>query len=156
MKENKHQEPAQQIDTQLFEIEDEAFRRDMGRRLKEIREILGFTLTQISTVAGTSVSYISDFERGKKIPTSRYLLSLAGKYRASITYIYLGKGEIFLPEKDEDLVDFGNYTDDIKAMLQLMKRIPSFMFFMLQQFSNYKIEQRQLIKKVLDDDSGEV
>lgn len=39
---------------------------DLGRRIREKRKQLGFTLEQLSGLSGTSIRFLSELERGKQ------------------------------------------------------------------------------------------
>ena len=48
-----------------------------GARLRELREKRGETVRWLADAAGTSFTYISDMERGLKVPSLTMLLRLA-------------------------------------------------------------------------------
>lgn len=45
--------------------------------LKKLREFAGFTLEQIATEAGTSVSYLSGVETGRTIASTEYITRIS-------------------------------------------------------------------------------
>lgn len=124
---------------------------EIGQRLKEIRVFLGLTLERMSRETGVSVSYISDFERDKRLPSVKYLSRLLEYFNVSIDYIFTGTGEMLLTqrERSNDLFDFGPYQKDIDELLSIMGRVPNAMFAVLQFFAEYKIEKEDFIAKVL-------
>lgn len=128
-----------------------------GARIKTARVKLGFTLEGMSRETKVSLSYISDFERGKKLPSTKYLFKLQEKYGVSIDYIFTGEGEMFLKsrERNNALMDFGPYQRDIDELISTMSRMPTAMFAVLQFFSEYKIEKEALIAKSLNRTEGE-
>ena len=45
--------------------------------LKKLREFAGFTLDQVATEAGTSVSYLSGVENGRTIASTEYITRIS-------------------------------------------------------------------------------
>ncbi len=128
----------------------EAKYTDIGLQLRNIRERLNWTLDAMSKATGISRSYISEFERGFKRPTTKYLQYLHDNHNVSLHYILGSDGRMFRP-KEEDGVkpDFGRYAEDIDELLYHMARIPHAMYAVLGFFAEYKLEHRQLIKEFL-------
>lgn len=123
---------------------------NIGQQVKNIRERLNWTLDAMSKATGISRSYISEFERGFKRPTMKYLTYLHDNHNVSLHYILGSDGRMFRP-KEEDGVkpDFGRYAEDIDELLYYMSRIPHSMYAVLGFFAEYKLEHRQLIKEFL-------
>jgi transcriptional regulator with XRE-family HTH domain len=86
---------------------------DIGIRLRCLRDTLNITLEKMKELTGISRSYISDFERGRKLPSARYLFYLIDDFGADINYILTGRGEMFLRSKEgaENRYDFGKYEE---------------------------------------------
>ena len=57
---------------------------DIGKRLKEIREASNLTLDRMSADSGISRSYLAEFERGAKMPNSKYLTYLFKRHNANL------------------------------------------------------------------------
>lgn len=124
----------------------------IGSRLREVREVLGHTLKVMQEMTGSSLSYISDFERGNKFPSSKYLKELALRFNVSTDYIFTGRGEMFIPSEEDKKqeMDFGRYGEDIDELLFYMKQVPNALFAVLHFFSDYKVEHEDFLKKYLD------
>lgn len=56
----------------------------IGPELRRIRKTAGMTLAQVEDVAGVSVGFLSDVERGARVPSLRTLGKLATAYRTTI------------------------------------------------------------------------
>lgn len=56
----------------------EALRNQLGGRLRELREARGLTQAQLAHLLGKSLETISNFERGKTLPSLVTLEQLAG------------------------------------------------------------------------------
>lgn len=119
----------------------------IGVQLRAIRERLGMTLDVVSKKTGLSRSYVSEFERGLKLPTAKYLRYLHETHNISLNYIFGSDDEMYCPTEEErkNKPDFGRYTSDVEEMLQLMGEMPHAMFAMLGAFSEYKMKNKALI-----------
>ncbi|TMV86258.1 helix-turn-helix transcriptional regulator [Thioclava sp. BHET1] len=56
----------------------------MRLRLKELRKERGWTGEKLASLAGTSKSYISDIENGRKFPSGRLLKAFARAFDVSV------------------------------------------------------------------------
>lgn len=119
----------------------------IGVQLRAIRERLGMTLDVVSKKVGISRSYVSEFERGLKLPTAKYLMYLHEIHNISLNYIFGCDEEMYCPTEEErkNKPDFGYNTPDVMEMLRLMSELPHARFSMLSAFSEYKIKNKQLI-----------
>jgi transcriptional regulator with XRE-family HTH domain len=125
--------------------------QDMGLRLRGLRVALNITLEKMNDLTGISKSYISDFERGRKLPSSKYLFFLIEKFAIDINYIYTGRGEMFLHSREEkNTYDFGKFDVEINDLLYHIIRVPNALFSVLGFFSDYKINKENFIKKYLE------
>ena len=125
--------------------------KDIGRRLKTIRNTIKYTLDRVYKETGISRSYISEFERGRKLPTSKYLKYLIDVHNVNLNYIFTGKGEIFIPhqQRQPELYDFGKFEQEIKDLLFHITHIPNALYEVLGHFSDYKIRKADLINQYL-------
>ncbi|MDQ1355558.1 MAG: Helix-turn-helix protein [Acidobacteriota bacterium] len=125
--------------------------QDMGKRLKNIRNTLDYTLDRVYKETGISRSYISEFERGRKLVTSKYLKFLIDSHNVNLNFIFSGKGEMFIShqERQPELYDFGKFDAEIKDLLLHITHIPNAMYEVLGHFSEYKMRKADLIKQAL-------
>ncbi len=126
--------------------------KNVGQKLRMVRERLGFTLEQMSRETGISKSYISDFERGKKIPASKYLFHLCEIFDVNLNYVFKGKGEPFISADSENIPQYnpGKYKEEINDLLFHITHIPNAMFAVLQFFTEYKENMDDFIKAYLE------
>lgn len=126
--------------------------KKIGARLRGLRDELSITLEKMNKLTGISRSYISDFERGKKLPSAKYLFFLIEKFSADINYIFTGQGEMFIRAKDEqkEPYDFGKYEEEIEDLLYHITRIPNALYSVLGHFSDYKVNKEKFIKSYLE------
>src|SRR5687768_12493222 len=62
----------------------------LGQRIRELRNLRGETLKDISTHTDLSVSYLSDIERGRTNPSLQSLETLAKHFDLSVTDLLAG------------------------------------------------------------------
>lgn len=125
--------------------------KEMGQRLRLVREQLGFTLVKMKEETDISKSYISEFERGKKIPASKYLFQLAEVFKVNLNYIFTGSGDPFISADSGKVsqYEFGKYEEEINDLLFHMAHIPNAKFAVLQFFTEYKENMDDFIKAYL-------
>lgn len=130
----------------MADIRDAKYRH-IGLQLKAIRESLKMTADAVSKETGISRSYISDFERGFKLPTSKYLMYLHDTHNVNLNSVFLGEGRKFRPTPDERPPDFGTFQDEVDKMLHFMAEIPHALYAMLGAFTKYKLMNEEVIEK---------
>ncbi|MCP4157189.1 MAG: helix-turn-helix transcriptional regulator [bacterium] len=118
--------------------------RNMGLRLKAIRERLKMTLSAMQQETGLSRGYLANFERGLKMPTVKYLKYLHDERNISLNYIF-GTDERMFRIEDEEKMDFGRYAEDIDELLYYISHIPHSLFAILGEFTKYKIENAGIV-----------
>jgi len=121
---------------------------ERGKRLKAIRQHLGKSLGDINEETGISRSYLSDFERGTKLPTGKYLQYLFDSCNINLNYIY-GTSQEMLRENTVEVFDFGKYQDEVDKMLSAMNACPHTLFAMLGYFAEYEMKFADLLRDFL-------
>jgi len=114
--------------------------KDVGERLRAIREELDLTLEKIGELAGFSKSQISAAERGEKKPSTAYLFALIDNFKVNINYILTGDGDPFLDHrnKSED-------EKDMDELFSLMKKEKMLRYSILGYYYEYKKRNRDFI-----------
>jgi len=125
--------------------------RDIGRRLKNVRSAVKYTLDKVYDETHISRSYVSEFERGRKLPTSKYLKYLIETHNVNLNFIFTGKGEMFIPHKERrpEIYDFGKFDQEIKDLLFHITHVPNALYEVLAHFSEYKMRKGDLIDQYL-------
>lgn len=117
-----------------------------GLQCRAIRQRLRLTLEDVHKETGISASYISDFERGLKLPTAKYLRHLHDKYQVNLNFIFCGEGRMFrLSAKESEIKDFGKFQEEVDEMMTYMSKVPHSLYSMLVQFSEYKVENQEFL-----------
>jgi transcriptional regulator with XRE-family HTH domain len=120
---------------------------EMGLRFKAVREHLDMTLDDMSKETGISRGYISDFERGYKLPTGKYMRHLHDKHGINLNFLFTSEGRMLRPISGEADMDFGKHQEDIEELLKVMARIPHALYAMLGFFAEYKMGNAHIIEK---------
>ena len=102
----------------------------LGQRIRELRNLKGKTLKDISSSSNLSVSYLSDIERGRTNPSLQTLETLAKQFDLSVTDLLSGvefaglPSDSALPPGLGDLLqdhEFGHEIND--DWIQLLQKI---------------------------------
>jgi transcriptional regulator with XRE-family HTH domain len=127
----------------------------VGKRLIRVREHLGLKQKQMAEDLGLSSSYLSDIEKGKSNPGFNFLMRLYRKYRVSLDWLLFEEGDMFcgigikekgrLPE-----FDFGDQTERVIEMLDIMDKSPFFLSHMISQYIKSSYENDKIISKDLE------
>ncbi|NIM15404.1 MAG: helix-turn-helix domain-containing protein [Candidatus Aminicenantes bacterium] len=123
---------------------------NLGQRIKAIREHLKMTLADVSEETGISRSYISDFERGFKLPTAKYLKYLHNNHNINLNYIFCSDEEMYRKEKEEKY-DFGKFNEEIEELLFYLSKIPPAIYAVLGFFTEYKLKNKEIIDYYIPD-----
>lgn len=126
-----------------------------GKRLILVREQLGLKQNQLAADLGISSSYLSDIEKGKANPGFNFLMRLYRKYKVSLDWLLFNEGDKFcgiglkergrLPE-----FDFGDQTERVIEMLDIMDKSPFFLSYMMSQYIKSYYEYENVIGKDLE------
>ncbi|MCP5053463.1 MAG: helix-turn-helix transcriptional regulator [bacterium] len=93
-----------------------------GKRLKAIRETLGYNQTDFARLLGISGGGISEPEHGKYPPRVATIERLARDFKVNLYYFILGEGEMFATAKKQPGKDplerlMGNVKPDREQLL---------------------------------------
>ena len=67
---------------------------DVGLRIKELRELKGYSVNKLANMAGVSQSYLRDIEFGNKNPTISFLSLLCEQLGISLKDFFNDSSEI--------------------------------------------------------------
>lgn len=104
---------------------------NFSARITKIRSVMGLNQSEMAKSLGVSQGFLSDVEKGKKIPGSDFLISLKKYCNVSIDWLITGNGNMFdnIPEKNATLliVDIVNLLSELgedvqKELLRKLKR----------------------------------
>lgn len=113
---------------------------DIGERLKEIRKELCLKMKTASEETGISRSYIADFEKGYRMPTSKYMIYLHNKHKVNLNHIFSGEKPMFRKSTAICPPDFGGNQGDINDLLCLMHKYPLIRYLILAHGERLRIK----------------
>lgn len=85
--------------------------KDIGKRLKEERERLGFNQEDFGAIGGVKKLAQLKYEKGERAPDTTYLMALAGS-GVDIVYVLTGQrsgGTVVNPQSEEEKKLLENY-----------------------------------------------
>jgi transcriptional regulator with XRE-family HTH domain len=94
--------------------------KELGKRLKTLREELGMNQKKFAAAIGISGSLLSQIETGQKNPVYEFLYKLMREYQVSLDWLFSGKGEMFLKRKPEVEAGEDKYIDEIESIDDLV------------------------------------
>lgn len=126
---------------------DKNTRKEIGARLRAIREKLALKQGQFAGKLGVVRSTCSRAERGESFLPMEAMQELAKYLNASLNWLILGQGEMFLPKPTmgAEALDFVTENTEVEELLLLMKRLPLFKYSVLQYFLRFKTDNSQLV-----------
>jgi transcriptional regulator with XRE-family HTH domain len=129
----------------------EQISREIGIQLKNIRSHFKMTMDEIGKDTGTSRSYLSDFERGFRLPTTKYLRYLHNKLNVNLNYVFKGEGWMFRPTPEERPPDFGQLQDQVTDLLNFIEEMPHALYAVLGFITEYKLMNKELIDRHINE-----
>ncbi len=121
--------------------------KETGKKLKAIRKELGLTLNQLSQAVGISAAYVSDFERGRKLPRGNYLRYLAQTHNVNLNYIYSDEKEMFRSRAKP--IDFGKFQEEAYKVVKLMADVRPLFWSIQMHVEKYVHDNRIVVEKYL-------
>lgn len=123
---------------------------EIGERLKDIRDTIGYTLDKMGDITGFSTSLISAAEKGQKKPSAIYLFALLEQFNVNLNYVFSGKGSMFLsgsaPKKEPTSSDDANFQE----MIYMLENVPIVKYALMAEYLLFKSKHTDTINKVLE------
>jgi transcriptional regulator with XRE-family HTH domain len=81
--------------------------KNIGGRIKAVRLQNNLTQQLFAESLGVAQGYLSELEKGVKIPSDTFLIALSYRYEISMEWLLAGKGEVLAPSVRQSLnLDF--------------------------------------------------
>lgn len=119
--------------------------QEFGKRIVELRKTLNLSQTDFAESVGVSHSFMSQVEYGKNKPGYTFFKNLFLEYHVNPEYLFTGKGEIFLDAEKDEKEDYGEFSDRIYEMLELIKNVPFVKLSVVQHFTNFFYQNKEQI-----------
>ncbi len=124
--------------------------KNVGWRLREIRNRLNMSQEEFGQVLGLKRSSLGRHERDECFPTGKMLSILVNKYNISMDYLLCNRGSLFYKEREgKNIMD-----EEIKEMLGLMSKVPLIRHSVMSYYQRFKLENQDLIEKELSENKG--
>jgi transcriptional regulator with XRE-family HTH domain len=129
-------------------MDNKALKKEMSLRFKQMREALKFSQDKMAVHLGLVRASYTKYENGFTLPGLPTLSEFGANFGISLDWLVLNKGPMFfnektLPEKKPELEDV---MDDVKELLEYMKRIPLLRYEVLSFFQKFKLEYKELVE----------
>ena len=99
-------------------------RLEIGIRLREERERLGFSQQAFAEIGGASKRSQVEWEKGAQVPNAEFLAHIASR-GADVTYIVTGVRALSTKEMEEDLDRYGMAWETLELALEAKGRVMS-------------------------------
>lgn len=112
--------------------------KNLGQRIKHIRELKGLTQQEFASSLGITQGFLSEIERGIKPPSETLLLLIAYRYAINYDWLRTGEGEIFL------ILEKFPPDNEIFEIIQLLQEDPKAKKLVLKLLKGKKEMQEAL------------
>ena len=123
----------------------------VGNRIKQIRKALNIKGKDFAPRIKISGPSLSEIEKGKYYPNFEFLINIAREFNVSLYYLLFGEGEMFNePGSRTDLgilAELVSSSSSIRNFLYYFERSEILRFFILSQFKQKLILDKDMIKK---------
>lgn len=121
---------------------------DFGNRLKIARGQLHLSQKDFAAKLDIAASYLSEIESGKTRPGFEFFYKTTKIFKINPVYLLHGEGAIFLEtgKSWHHDIDFGSLNPEVQELIWHMKEAPTVAYAMLEFFSRYLYNNRDLIE----------
>ena len=97
----------------------------MKDRIKAVREQNNLSLTKFADRLGLTVSTVSCYESGKRVPTNSVLTAISKEFHVSLAWLKTGEGEMMDALPDDDIIaklatTYKNLPERLKIMIDVL------------------------------------
>jgi transcriptional regulator with XRE-family HTH domain len=129
-------------------------KNQLGQRLENLRLALRLRQKEMALECGLNPSYLSDLINGKKDnPGIETILKIAKRFNVNLNYLLLSEGEMFLPDKAEELQkeqELNLDIDTIDDLYRIMRRSKFVSNSLIGYAVKLCIENEETIKKEIE------
>ncbi len=128
-------------------------------RIKQLRLTLNLKQVEFATETGISPSYLSYIESGSRLPSYELLETICVKYNVNVNWILTGNGELFVTstsnnsEKQTLLLDIDYISQNELYEILWGLKIPLFKYALLERLEELKVEHKNYLKEIDNDNS---
>jgi transcriptional regulator with XRE-family HTH domain len=138
----------------------EELRKAVGQRMRKLRKTLGYTQEKMVSVFEIGRANYSRIEKGEVWPGVQILHILRTKFSVSLDWLVSNSGKMFARDRQdkssEVKIDFGQYSEEIKELLNYLDKVPMVKHAILSYFLEYKVKNQNIIQHFLEEAEGSI
>lgn len=92
----------------------------LGLRLKQLRNKFELSQAEMANKLGTSQHTISNYEKSKRFPDSRFLLQLRSFYSVNLNWLVNGEGPMFTKYNMKKSEELAELSERLQALIKDM------------------------------------
>ena len=129
-------------------------------RMRKIRKSLGYTQQKMVSYFDIGRANYSRIEKGEVLPGAAILNVLRMQFNVSLDWLITNSGKMFLQERekkdDRGKIYLGDYTEEIRELLDYMGKVPMVKHAVLSFFLEYRLEHKKIIQQALQNNQPAV
>ena len=118
-------------------------KKEIGKRLKLIRELKGLSQTELGNSLGIMYQHVSKYERGESVPTWENLIKLIELYGVNINWLLTGRGKMFLSKmgyeeiEEKTILKIKDEDSEIEEIIEELKKDKELKTLLYNYIKNY-------------------
>lgn len=130
---------------------DEILRKKIGQRVKKIRKEKGLTQNEMVSHFKCGRSNYSKMESGQIMPGASLMAILHTKFKVSLDWLITGEGTMYYDAHKH--LDFGDYSADVKELLENIAQDKAIKHAVLSYYYSYKADGKKALESLEEKNS---
>ena len=123
---------------------DEDLKKEIGQRVKKIRKEKGLTQDEMVSFFKCGRSNYSKIESGQVMPGGSLMETLHSRFKISLDWLITGDGSMYYETRGH--LDFGDYSEDVKELLEDIAENKAIKHAILSYYYTYKADTKDALK----------
>lgn len=124
--------------------------KEIGYKLKKIREASGYSGPNMASQVGVARSSYLRNENGATCPDIISMRNLGNMFNVSLDWLICDKGPMYYRDKEQKQAEKPGeiqetVPEDMRELLDHMKRIPLLRYKMLASFHEFKAQYKEMV-----------
>jgi transcriptional regulator with XRE-family HTH domain len=129
----------------------DALKKEVGFRLKKIREKLSFSQDRMASFIETGRTNYSKYENGEVFPNYLALQKMCANQDVSLDWLICEKGSMFFKDKEDILQQVEAHAekpikDEYLELFSKMEQIPLLYYEVMAYYQRFKLEHKELLE----------